>query len=268
MYRSSLVVVGSALLPLLVVACGHEDTAAGDTSDLTAASHAVKNFECTAVASSTSDEHLKKTRLDVTVDVTPAGKPSGNLATAFEASLSASSAIGFGVSHVRETTASGHQVSEYKIGAGADSILHGASGGTLTLPTAFTHLALEDSAALNVATLVLTPSNTTVTYKCKQDTRKADSGPAPDPLVFEGAAKDVVARDSCAKSVASAVMTELIDEISDHGLDLPDTFVFTKIDRTDVGFKAEVNGRPVPVVVGPGCNIKSIDTAAAVPFTE
>src|SRR5262249_30254899 len=155
----------------------------------------IKDFVCTSVASSASDDHLRKTRLDLTVDVTPAGAPSGKIVTALEPTLHASAAVGFGVSHARDTTTSGHRVSEYKISFGADAILPGASGGTLTLPTAYTQLALESSAALNVATLQLTPSNATATYKCKKDTRKASSGPPQEPGPrFEGAAKAVVAK--------------------------------------------------------------------------
>jgi hypothetical protein len=223
----------------------------------------IKNFECTAVASSASDAHLKTTRIDITADETAAGVPTGALVTGFEASLHASFALGFGTSHVRDTTASGHSVSEYKIDFGADGMLQGATGGTLTIPTVFTRFALESSAALNVATLTLTPSNATVTYKCKKDTRKTDNGSAPDPLVFEGAAKDVVAKDSCAKDVAADVMDALVEAIEDHGVDVPDSFVFTKIDKTSDGFKMVVNGVTVPVVVGSGCSVKKIDTSAA-----
>src|SRR5262249_60559411 len=77
---------------------------------------AVTDFECTSVASSTTEAHLKSTRLDVTIDVASTGAPSGDLVTGFEASLHASFAVGFGVSHVRDTTVAGHAVSEYKIG--------------------------------------------------------------------------------------------------------------------------------------------------------
>jgi hypothetical protein len=230
---------------------------------------AITDFECTSVASSTTDAHLKSTRLDVTIDVAPTGVPSGILGTGFEASLHASFAVGFGVSHVRDTTASGQAVSEYKIDFGADSILKGATGGTLTIPTAYTKMKLENSPALNVATLKLTPSNTTVTYKCKQDKRKSPAGPVADPgPVFQGSAKDVVAKDPCAKTVAQAVMDNLIDGLENAGVDIPDSFVFTKIDKTDSGFKTVVNGRTVSVVVAAGCNIKSIDNTDAVPSSE
>src|SRR5262249_49132238 len=139
----------------------------------------IKNFECTAVASSASDAHLKTTRIDITADETGAGVPTGALVVGFEASLHASTAVGFAVPHVRDTTVSGHSLSEYKIDFGTDAILHGATGGTLTIPTVFTRFALESSAALNVATLKLTPSNATATYKCKKDSRKTDNGPPP-----------------------------------------------------------------------------------------
>ncbi len=154
-------------------------------------------------------------------------------------------------------------MSEYKIDSGADGILPGATGGTLTVPTALTHLALEGSAALNVATLQLTPGNATVTYKCKKDPRK-QINPAPDFLHFDGAAKDVVAKDKCAKDVAAAALDQMINVIEDKGLDVPDTFTFTSIERTDTGYKMVVDGAKVTAVVGAGCSIKSIDASAAV----
>jgi hypothetical protein len=201
--------------------------------------------------------------LDVTIDVTASGKPSGLLVTGFEPSLDSSVGVAFGVTHVRDETVSEHQVSEYQIDLGADSILPGATGGTLTLPTAFTRLTLESSAALNVATLQLTPSNTTATYECTKDTRGKDSR-REDPLSFEGEAKDVVAKDACAKTVATAVMNQLIDGIEEAGLDVPDAFVFSRIDRTNSGYTMVVNGASVPTVVGAGCTIQSIDTSQAV----
>ena len=245
------------------VGCSGSTDAANGSQDVTAAkSKGIDRFTCTS-SSSATDAHLKSTRLDIAIDTTVAGKPTGNLVTGFDRSLTASSGIGFGVSHVRDTTESGHQVSEYKFDFGEEQIVPGSTGGTLTLPTAYLNLQLESSAALNVVTLAFTPSNATATYKCKQDKRKIDNGPPPDPLVFEGDAKDVVAKDSCAKDAAKAVMDALVQAIADRGLDIPDTFTFTKIDRTDTGFKMVVNGATVPVVVGSGCSIKSIDTSAA-----
>jgi hypothetical protein len=133
----------------------------------------------------------------------------------------------------------------------------------LTIPTAYTHLELEGSAALNVATLIFTPSSATAAYECKEDTRRSNPGPAPDPLVFEGAAKTVAAKDSCAKDVARAVMDQIVQALEDQGVDVPDSFVFTRIDKTATGYKTVVNGVTVPAVVGSGCTIKSIDTSAA-----
>jgi hypothetical protein len=259
--------LGASLIVFLVAGCAG-GTDGGDGSDsaeaITAHSNnQIKDFECTAVASSATNDHLKTTRLDITADQASTGAPTGMLITGFESSLQAKTALGFGVSHVRDTTVSGHAVSEYKIDFGADGMVPGSTGGTLTIPTAYAKFALESSAALNVATLKLTPSNATVTYKCKKDTRKSDPGPPSDPLVFQGAAKDVVAKDSCAKDVASAVMDKLIEAIEDKGIDVPDTFTFTSIDRTATGFTMVVNGAKVPVVMNDGCSIKSIDTSAA-----
>jgi hypothetical protein len=256
----------AAVSVLFLVAGCAGGTDAGDASNsaeaVTAHSDKVDHFVCTSVASSTSNDHLKSTKLDIEPDETVAGVPTGNLVTGFFPTLQATSGIGVGVSHVRDTTESGHSVSEYKFDFGEDGILPGSTGGTLMLPTAFVHFALETSAALNVITMKLTPSNATVTYKCKKGA-KITPAPAPDPLVFEGAAKDVVAKDKCAKDVASAVMDKLVEVIEDHGVDVPDTFTFTSIDKTDTGYKMVVNGAKVPVVVAAGCNIKSIDTSAA-----
>jgi hypothetical protein len=264
--RASLLSVSLiALASLAGCAADHGgDPEAATSMDVTAHPAPIQDFECTSVASSATDPHLRSTRLDVTIDITSTGVPSGNLVTGFEPSLHATAGVGFGVSHVRDTTVSGHRVSEYKIDFGADSILPGASGGTLTLPTAYTHLALEGSAALDVATLVFAPSGATVTYKCKKDTRPVDSGPVSDPgPTFEGAAKAVVAKDSCAKAVAKAVMDKIVEALEDEGVDLPDDFVFTSIDRTSNGYKTVVNGATVPVTVGAACSIGRIDASAA-----
>ena len=258
--------LAAVLVPALVVGCaGGSDAdanAPNSAEAVTAHADKVERFVCTSVASSTTNEHLKSTRLDIEPDATAAGVPTGMLVTGFFATLQASSGLGFGVSHVRDKTVSGHSVSEYKLDFGEDGIVPGSTGGTLTVPTAYTHFALESSAALNVATMTFTPSNATVTYKCKKGA-KPNPGPAPDPLVFEGAAKDVVAKDHCAKDVASAVMDKLVEEIEDRGVDVPDTFTFTSIDKTDTGYKMVVNGAKVPVVVASGCTIKNIDTSAA-----
>jgi hypothetical protein len=227
-----------------------------------AKSKGIDRFTCTSTASTASDPRLRSSRLDIGIDETVAGKPTGELVTGFRP-LTASSGVGFGVSHVRDTTISGHQVSEYKFDFGEGSIIPGATGGTLTLPTAYLRLQLETSAALNVATLTFTPSNATATYECKQDKRKIDNGPPPDPIVFEGDAKSVVAKDPCAKDVADAVLDKLVEEIEDRGLDVPDTFIFTRIVRTDTGYTTEVNGATVSVEVSSGCSIKNIDTSGA-----
>jgi hypothetical protein len=224
--------------------------------------NAINSFECTSVASSTSEASLQKTRLDIDIDINTNGVPSGDLGTGFESSFEAQFSVGFGVSHVSDSVVGGHAVSQYKIGFGADSILKGSTGGTLTIPTAFTKQALDSTAAANVATLHLTPSNTTVTYKCKKDTRKSDNGPATDNgPVFQGSAKDAAAKDSCVKTVASAVMDDLISAIEDMGVDIPDSFVFTSVDKTSDGFKLVVNGATVNAVVGSGCKVKSDDAA-------
>jgi hypothetical protein len=91
--------------------------------------HKITKFTCTAT--SASEAHLRGSRIDIGIDTTVAGVPTGNLITGFDATLNASTGVGFGVSHVRDTTASGHSVSEYKIDFGADSILQGATGGTV-----------------------------------------------------------------------------------------------------------------------------------------
>jgi len=260
----SLKVAFAALLSLPIVACSVAAPSDAESSGqaATTAHTAITDFVCTSSASSSSELKLRNTRLDVGIDVTVAGKPSGIILTGFEPSLDASSAVGFGVSHVRDTTVAGHAVSEYKIDFGADSILPGATGGTLTIPTAYTHLQLESSAALNVATLTLTP-NATATFKCKKDTRKPDPGPVEDPLTFEGAAKDTVAHDACAKSVAREVMDQLVGVIEDDGLDVPDTFTFSKIDKTADGYETVVNGVKVSATVGAGCRVEKVDTSGA-----
>jgi hypothetical protein len=240
------------------------DAVDDSTAAMTSHSDRVEDFECTSVASSATDARLKSTRLDVTIDIASTGKPSGNLVTGFEPSLHATAGVGFGVSHVRDTTVGGQQVSEYKIDFGADSILPGATGGTLTIPTVYTHLSLAGSAALDVATLRFTPSNATATYKCKKDTRRPDPGPVTDPgPTYQGSAKTVVANDPCAKKVAEAVMDKVIEGLEDEGVDIPDDFTFTKIDRTASGYATVVNESKVPVVVAAGCKIVSMDVSAA-----
>jgi hypothetical protein len=256
----------AASVLFLVAGCAgstNPDDASDSAEAVTAHADKVHDFECTSVASSASVDALKSTRLDITADETVAGVPTQQLVTGFEASLHATSAVGFGVSHVRDTTVSGHQISEYKINFGADSIIPGATGGTLTVPTAMTKLALESSAELNVATLTLQPGDATVTFKCKKDPRKPQANPAPDFLQFTGAAKTVVAHDSCAKDVASKATDQIIGKLEDDGVDIPDTFTYTSIEHTSTGYDMVVNGEKISAVVGSGCAIKSMDTSAA-----
>jgi hypothetical protein len=102
-------------------------------------------------------------------------------------------------------------------------------------------------------------------YKCKKDPRRTDNGPIADTgPIFQGSAKDTAARDACAKSVATDVMNALIDGIEDRGLDVPDSFVFTRLDKTASGFTVVVNDATVPVTVGTGCSVKNLDISSVV----
>jgi hypothetical protein len=268
MSRSLVLIAASVLTLTAGCAAEAQSTDANDSEALNARPDTVTTFTCTSVASTATDDRLKSTRLDISPDATAAGKPTGALVTGFDASLHATSGVGFGVSHVRDTTEDGHHVSEYKIDFGADSILPDETGGTLTVPTVFTQFEKESSAALNVVTLTLTPSNATATYKCKMQTRKIDNGPTPDPVVFQGAAKTTVGKDSCAKTVANATTDALVGAIEDDGVDVPDTFVFTKIDRTSTGYSMTVNGVDVSATVASGCKVKNVDTSAAASLGE
>jgi hypothetical protein len=269
MHRS--LVTGFVLVVSAVaLGCSHggdgsdaDANAGGSAAAVSAHANPITDFLCTAIPSSTKVDALKQTRLQVGMDLKANGEPTGEIVTGFEASLHATSALGFGAVHVRDSTSSGHAVSEYKITFGAEGIVQGSTGGTVTIPKAYTQLALESSKALNVATMTLTPSNDTVTYSCQKDTRKPDTTPDDTGPVFQGAAKDTVAKDSCAKTVAGDMEDELIGAIEDAGVDIPDSFVFTSITKTDTGYKAIVNGATVTAVVAAGCKVKSVDTSAA-----
>lgn len=249
----------------LTMACGGSpatDDASSD-SDLSRA-HPITDFTCTAVSSSTSDAQLKHTRLDLTIDLTSNGVPSGSVLAGLERSLTATSGVGLITEKPHETTVSGHGVTEYEVmDAGPNLFVPGTTKAKLTIPTAFTHLKLESSTALDVATLEFFPSKTKVTYKCKEDKRPRDNGPVADPAPdFAGAAKTFVAHDACAKKAAQAVMDAFVGVLEDEGVDIPDGFTVTSIERTSAGYTMVMNETSFPVKVAAGCKVGSVDTSA------
>jgi hypothetical protein len=249
----------------LSVACGGapSDDDASSASDLVHA-HKITDFTCTAVSSSTTDEQLKHTRLDLTVDLTSTGVPSGNLLAGLDRSLTATSGVGFITTDHHETSVAGHSVTEYGVmDAGPNVFVPGTTEAKLTIPTAYTQLKLESSAALNVATLEFLPSNEKVSFKCKEDKRPRDNGPVAAPAPdFAGAAKTFVAHDACAKTAAQAVMDAFVNVLEDHGVDIPDGFTVTSITRTSSGYTMVMNETSLPVKVGAGCKVGSVDTSA------
>jgi hypothetical protein len=248
----------------LSAACGGTSTdEASSTSDLVQA-HKITDFTCTAVASSTTDPNLKHTRLDLTIDLTSNGVPSGDLLAGLDRSLTATSGIGLITENPHETSVSGHSVTQYNVmDAGADLFVPKTTHATLTIPTAFTHLALESTPALNVATLEFFPSSTKVTYRCREDKRPHDNGPVAAPAPeFVGAAKTFAAHDACAKTAGQAVMDAFVNVLEDDGVDIPDGFTVTSIVRTSSGYTMVMNETSLSVKVGTGCNVGSVDTSA------